>query len=400
MNEQESNEVVGGGEDVHASKPTGMRSTGTAEAGFKNRRSRSLAWLLVAACCLTGCGPKAPIRIGLLAGLSERTAAFSEDGRNGVMLAIEQRNQAGGVAGRQLELIVQDYGTAPEKATAAVQALIDARVDTVIGPYSSDVAVQMLPQVDKARLLVLSPVVSAVALAGKDDYLIRLNRTTRDNARDLARQLYERGQRRLALATDVRNPAYYVSLRDDFRLAFTELGGTVVADAEFGRHPDTSFEDVVRTMLAGRPDGLVASTTSVDAALIAQQAVKQTRGIPMAAVYGSEALIELGGQAVEGMLVAQAHNRADTSARYQAFCLAYVARFGREPTYSAVFSYDAVTVATEALARSAKGESLRDAVLRNQPYQGVQEPIRFDRFGDSARAAYYSIVRNGQFVPL
>ena len=400
MNEQESREFVGDDEDVHASTPTGLRSTWTEEAGCKNWRRRSWACLLVAACCLAGCGPKPPIRIGLLVGLSDRTAVFSEDGRNGVMLAIEERNQAGGVAGRQLELVVQDYGTGPEKATAAVQALIDARVDTVIGPYSSDVAVQMLPQIDKARLLVLSPVVSAVALAGKDDYLVRLNRTTRDNARDLARRLYERGQRRVALATDVHNPAYYVSLSDHFRLAFTELGGTVVAYAEFGRDPDTSFENVVRTMLAGRPDGLVACTTSVDAALIAQQAVKQTRGIPITAVYGSEALIELGGQAVEGMLVAQAHDRADTSPGYQAFHRAYTARFGREPTYSAIFSYDAVTVATEALARSAQGESLRDAVLRNQPYQGVQEPIRFDRFGDSARAAYYSIVRNGQFVPL
>ena len=360
----------------------------------------SLAFLLAAGCCLTGCGPKPPIRIGFLGGLSDRTSVFSEDGRNGVILAIEQRNQAAGVAGRQLELIVQDYGEGPEQAAAAVQALIDARVDTVIGPYSSDVAVQILPQIDKAQVLVLSPVVSAVALAHKDDYLIRLNRTTRDNARDLAGRLYERGQRRLALATDVRNASFYLSWRDDFRLAFAELGGTVVADVEFGRQPGTLFEEVVRTMLAGRPDGLVAITVSADAALIAQQAVKQTTGIPMATVSASEALIELGGQAVEGMVVAQANNRADTSPGYQAFLRAYVARFGREPGYSAIFSYDAVTVATQAMARSTPGESLRDAVLRHQPYQGVQEPIRFDRFGDSSRAAYFSIVRNGQFEPL
>ena len=332
--------------------------------------------------------------------MTDRTAVFSEDARNGVILGLEQRNEAGGVHGRSLELVVQDYGPGVDRAPQAFQALLDAHVEAVVGPYASEVAVALLPAIDKARVLVLSPVVAALALAGRDDPFVRMNGTTRDTARSLAAKLYERGHRRLALATDLRNRAYHAAWRDDFQAAFIALGGVVVADAEFGAASDTGFDHVVRTLLAGQPDGLVALSSSMDAALIAQQVAKQARAVPMAAVAASDALLELGGRAVEGMVVAQAFNRADQSPRYGAFRAAYLARFGREPSYSAAVSYDAVTVLTQALDQAAPGEALRDAVLRCQPYPGLQQTIRFDRFGDGTRAPFFSIVRNGRFEPL
>jgi branched-chain amino acid transport system substrate-binding protein len=350
--------------------------------------------------CLAACGPKPAIRIGFLGALTSRAASFSEEGRNGVILAIEQRNQAGGVGGRPLELVVQDHGSTAEQATQAFQALVATRVDAVIGPYASETAVTLLPAIDAAHVLVLSPAVTSVALAGRDDDLVRLSRTTRDNAQALASALHARGLRRLALATDTGNRAYFVAWRDDFRTAFAQLGGAVVADTEFTSTPDASFERVVQAALAAKPDGLVAISSSVDAALMAQQMAKQPQRVPMAAIAASDALLELGGSAVEGMLVAQAYNRADTSPRFRSFVQAYQQRFGREPSYSAIASYDAMLVLTRAMVQAAPGESLRDAVLRYQPYEGVQGTIRFDGFGDGTRPAFFSIVRNGRFEPL
>jgi branched-chain amino acid transport system substrate-binding protein len=355
---------------------------------------------LLTALCVAGCGPKPAIRVGFLGGLTSRAASFSEEGRNGAMLAIEQRNQAGGVGGRPLELVVRDHGSSAEQATQAFQALVGTPVDAVIGPYASEAAVALLPAIDAAHVLVLSPVATSVALAGRDDDLVRLSRTTRENAQALAAMLHQRGHRRLALATDTGERAYYVAWRDDFRTAFTALGGRVVADAEFSAASHASLDGVVRTALAAAPDGLVAVTSSMDAALIAQQMAKQPRPVPMAAIAASEALLELGGGAVEGMLVAQAYDRADSSPRFRSFVDAYQARFGRQPSYSAIVSYDAVLVLTQAMAQAGRGESLRDTVLRHQPYQGVQGAIRFDGFGDGTRPAFFSVVRNGRFEPL
>ena len=355
---------------------------------------------------LAACGPKEPVRIGFLGGLTERASGFSEDARNGVMLGVEQRNQAGGVEGHRIELVVQDHGEGVAQVPAAFQALRDARVVAVIGPYSSAVGIQVMPLANDARLLMLSPNVAANALAGQDDYMVRIGRTVRQAAQSYAQMLHQRGHTRMALARDMGNAVFSTTWSEDFRAAFAALGGSVVIQADFGADPSTSYEDVVRTMLAAQPDGLLFIGPATDVARLAQQAAKLAAALPMAAVdwAANASLIELGGTAVEGMLFMQTHKRDDDSPRYAALVSAYEARFGRTPTASSIAAYDAISVLADALARSmARGradESPKDAVLRYGPYEGLQQTIRFDTFGDTERAAYPTVVRNGRFERL
>lgn len=60
------------------------------------------------ACLLAGCSPPKPLRIGFLGGLSGRAADLGVSGRNGVTIAIELRNQAGGIKGRMVKLLAED----------------------------------------------------------------------------------------------------------------------------------------------------------------------------------------------------------------------------------------------------------------------------------------------------
>lgn len=367
-------------------------------------------WLVVCSLAvllgLAACSPKEPVRVGFLGGLTERASGFSEDARNGVMLGVEQRNQAGGIEGRRIELTVQDHGDGLAQLPAAFQALRDARVVAVIGPYSSAVGLKVMPLANEARLLMLSPNVAANALAGQDDYMVRIGRTVRQAAQSYAQMLHERGHTRIALARDMGNAVFSTTWSEDFHAAFSALGGAVVAQADFGANPAVSYEDAVRTMLAAQPDGLLFIGPATDVARLAQQAAKLAAALPMAAVdwAANASLIELGGSAVEGMLFMQTHKRDDDSPRYVAFASAYEARFGRTPTASAIAAYDATSVLADALARaSVRGkpdEAPRDAVLQNGPYEGLQQTIRFDRFGDTVRAAYPTVVRNGRFESL
>ena len=59
---------------------------------------------------LVACQKPEPIRIGFVGGLSGRVADLGGAGRNGVQLALEQRNAAGGINGRSVELVVRDDG--------------------------------------------------------------------------------------------------------------------------------------------------------------------------------------------------------------------------------------------------------------------------------------------------
>ena len=357
---------------------------------------------LLGACLLTACNPPKPVRIGFLGGISDRTSDTGEAGRNGVMLAVEQRNQAGGLKGRPIEMLVQDDGQKPEQAKAAIKSLIDARADVVIGPFTSSVAAVVLPLVNEARMTMISPVASSMDFLGLDDHFIRINRTTRDNARVYAQLIHQRGQRRLAVAYDTHNLSFSSSWLKEFRQAFTALGGALSAEVPFESKTDISYIAVVQHMLLGKPDGVVFIASAIDVARLTQQLSKIEPNMPKSAAEwaASEALLDLGGRSVEGLLIAQSHNRNDPSERFRSFRSAFLKRFAREPGFSAVAAYDAATVVLQALERKVEGESVKDAVLKYGPYPGLHQSISFDRFGDTPRPVFFAEIRAGQFETL
>ncbi len=361
-----------------------------------------LAGILITVLSLTGCGPKPPLLIGFLGGLSNQGSSFSEEGRNGAILGIEQRNLAGGIGGRRIELIVENYSEGAGKVPAAFQALVDAGVVAIVGPYSSSAAIELEPFAEGAGIPLLSPISKANASAPEDGHVLRFGRPRRVEAQAVAGMLHARGIQRMALAIDMRNAAYSSSWSAEFRKAFKVMGAASAIEVPYGVHGEPSFSGIARELLSSRPDGVLFVSSAADAGRLAQQVAKLAPGLPMTASGWAvnEALLELGGQAVDGMVLVQPYNAGDTSPRYRAFQEAYTERFGRPPAYSAMISFDAVTVLAEALDRRKPEESPRDAILRNGPYQGLQETIWFNHTGAPPRKAWFSVVRNGRFEPL
>ena len=371
--------------------------------GWRRRACAAVLWGgLLGLLGLQACSPSPPIKLGFLGGLSNQASSFSDEGRNGAMLAVEQRNRAGGVGGRQIELVVQDYGDGAGLASAAFRALREAGVTAVIGPYSSTAAAELDPVVDAAKVLLLSPISRAGAVPKQGGFLLRVGRMRRSEIQAVAAMLHARGIRRTALASDVRSAAYSSSWVADFREAFMALGGEAAVDVPFGQEAELQFSAIARRLLSSQPQAVVFVSSGVDAARLAQQVARLAPALPMTASGRAinTALLELGGQALEGMVLVQPYNAADTSPRFRAFHDAYAARFGQGPTYSAMVSFDAVNMLADALARRRPEESPRDALLQHGPYPGLQETIRFDGVGGAARRAYFSVVRDGRLEPV
>ena len=94
-----------------------------------------------------------PIRIAALAPLSR--PGFLEAGRHllaGVALAVDETNDAGGIGGRRIELLLRDTAGAPERAATAVRQLCSADVVAVVGEYHSVVARAAAAAAVEARL--------------------------------------------------------------------------------------------------------------------------------------------------------------------------------------------------------------------------------------------------------
>ena len=363
---------------------------------------RTVALLLISM-ALAGCSRTEPIRIGFLAGLSGRVADLGAAGRNGAMLAVEQRNAAGGVKGRQLELVVRDDGQDPETAVKAVKELIGQQVELIVGPMTSSIAMAILPEINLSKTILLSPTVTSTALTGKNDNLLRVIDDTRSYASKSARyQLQELGHRSVAVLYDQSNAAYSESWLADFVVEFERLGGKVLSTQAFRSGSSTPFSGLAREALAARPEVVLVIANAVDAAMIFQQVRKIKPGVPLAASEwaSTERFAELAGASAEGAMISQFIDRNDSSARYRAFSDAYRERFGHEPGFAGLAGYDAAQVAVEAYQRRKPGSTLKQTILSIGDFAGAQQQIRIDPFGDANRASYLTEVHNGSYRTL
>lgn len=133
---------------------------------------KRIAVLLVAvvliAPMLAGCGAQEDvIKIGLEAPLTGDYAYEGQGFERAVGLLVEQTNEAGGLLGRQIELVVEDDAGDPTQAASVAQRLVDAGVVAVIGAYNSTATEAAMEIYNEAGLLHITPSSTATGLTEK-----------------------------------------------------------------------------------------------------------------------------------------------------------------------------------------------------------------------------------------
>ena len=343
-----------------------------------------LWWLL--ACALLGCQrapasspqpSKAALLIGLVGSLTGPEAHFGLGTRDGVTLAIEEANRAGGVAGHALALRAYDAQSKPEEAvTAALRLVLQDGAVLVIGENASSNTLAMAPAVAKAEVPLISPSATSpkVTSAG-GPYVFRVCFVDGFQGEAMAgfarRQL---GLSHVAVLVDLKSD-YSVGLADVFRRHFAELGGRVEATESYAKG-DSDFRSALTRLKASHPDGIFIPGYYSDAGPIARQA--RELGI-QAVLLGGDGwdsggkLAELGGTAVEGAYYSTHFSPDNPSAPVQQFLRDYRQRFGRLPDALGALGYDAARVGIAALRASAGvgGAVLRAAIAATRDFEGV-----------------------------
>lgn len=126
-----------------------------------------LAFSLAAGALLAGwlmpAGAQAdPIKVGLLAPLSGPGAQIGESAQIGVEYATKVINEAGGIGGRQIQLVIGDYQANPTVGVSEARRLVDReQVDLVIGPTYSQVTLAVMP-------LLIDADIASINVSGTD----------------------------------------------------------------------------------------------------------------------------------------------------------------------------------------------------------------------------------------
>lgn len=349
----------------------------------------------------TGCDLINPIKVGFSGQLTGPHAKMGVSGRDGLLLAIDEINAAGGIAGRKVELLVRDDKGTPEGARAADQELIDAGVVAIIGHMTSSQSMAALPVVEKAGMVLVSPTTSTSALTGRVDHFFRVISDSTLEARFQARHVVlGAGFERMAAIYDKDNAAYTNAYLNAFRDELQKIGGRMVGEVSYSSAEKPVFGPLVAQLRAADPQGLLIITSAYDGALIAQQPRLlgwQTN------LFGcgwtlSAPLIENGGKDVEGMRLVSDHDLNSQARGFLQFQQQYQERFKQKANFMASNSYEAMLVLAAALEKTrGRAEGLARTLAQIR-IEGLMATIALDQYGDCVRAYYQTIVQDGRFV--
>jgi len=360
------------------------------------RKLFSVALVAVVSLALAGCPPKGEsgatstagggtasssgdILIGEYSSLTGLQATFGNSTHQGIIMAADEVNAAGGINGRKVKIITEDDQSKPEEAATAVSKLISQNsVVAVLGEVASSASLAAAPICQTNKVPMITPSSTNPEVTKKGDYIFRMCFT--DDTQGPAMADYtakQLGVKTAAILTDVKND-YSVFLGRDFERRFTEDGGKVVAKASYS-NGDSDFRAQLTSIKPSNPQILWVPGYYTDVGQIAQQA--RDLGITAPLVGGdgwvSPKLIEIGGKALEGCYYANHYSQDDPAPMVHNFVEKYKQRFGAKPDAMAALAYDAMHVLADAMKRAKKldGQTLRDAIAATKGYQGVTGTI-------------------------
>src|SRR6478672_5525980 len=301
-------------------------------------RFRSLALAAVAALLLPvlSCGKGRTtdeIIIGEYGSLTGGIATFGISTKNGSTMAFDEINNAGGVLGKKIKLLVEDDQSKPEEAGTVVTKLINQNhVAAVLGQVASSRSLAAAPICQANRVPMVSPSSTNPRVTQVGDYIFRV--CFIDSFAGSVMAKFAAGSlklKRVALFVDVRND-YSIGLSTFFREQFRKMGGEIIAEQSYSEG-DSDFHAQLTQLKAVSPEAIYVPGYYTEVATIVRQARELGIRVPFLGGDGwdSPRLWEIGGEALNGCFFANHYSVDDPSPAVQKFAGDYRKRYGAAP---------------------------------------------------------------------
>lgn len=324
------------------------------------------------------------IVVGEFASLTGSEATFGINSSNGVELAKEEINNAGGVLGRKIRIVVEDDQSKPGQPSAAVKKLINSdKAIAILGEIASSKSLEAAPICQQAKIPMISPGSTNPRVTEVGDYVFRVCFIDPFQGTVMAKfTLDNLKAKKVAILTDVRND-YSVGLTKYFKEYFTAHGGQVAMERSFsGGGTDKDFRAQLTAVKGVQPDAIFVPGYYTEAGLIAKQARSLGIKVPLMGGDGwdSPKLSEIGGSAVDGCYFSTHFSAQDQNPKVQDFVNKYRTKFNAMPDGMAPLGYDAMMILADAI-KTAGGPDpakVRDALANVKNYDGITGKITID----------------------
>ena len=375
---------------------------------MKNFAKKALVVLFVvviAGMMFTGCSKKTSdtIKIGGIFPLSGSVAVYGTECRNGVELAINEINAAGGVNGKMLELVAEDDEGSPEKSVNAYKKLVTKdKCSIIIGSLTSGCTAAISSLAQAQKVLLLAPAATQTDITDAGDYVFRacfIDPFQGTVGGKFA--LEDLGAKNAAVLYDVQND-YSIGLYENFKVVFKQGGGKVVAEESYSTG-DKDFNAQLTKIKTTNPDVVYLPDYYGTVALIAKQLRAQGINAPIVGADGWDGIIDNAGDEVLNGFYSNHYAADSTDGKVVTFVNSYKAKYGSTPVSFAALGYDCVYLLKDAMgaAKSADSTTLKDQLMKtNGAY--VTGNLTFDAKRNPVKSAVMLeiVKQDGKLVPV
>jgi branched-chain amino acid transport system substrate-binding protein len=197
------------------------------------------------------------LRIGVLLPTTGPGSALSPPLLKAIDIAKNEINAAGGVFNQPIEIFPFDEGADVASASAALEQLfVEARVDAIIGPASSRVALGLRDRLAANQMPTCSPVATAEALSdGADNgYFFRTIPSDSLEAKAMANMIDLTGGKTTAIVFP--DDAYGSAFNQSLRSELTRQGVTVLASFPYDTSAKAYKDTSARVFTGTKPDSV------------------------------------------------------------------------------------------------------------------------------------------------
>lgn len=381
---------------------------------MKKSLSLLMATLLLAG-TLTGCGTAASssqksstIKVGLDYELSGQVATYGQGLVEGVELAFEQINKAGGVLGKQIEVVKADNKSdTAEAANVASKLATRDKVVAILGPATSGNTKAASPVAVQNKV----PLISASATA--DDVTVDSRGKVReyvfktcfsDSFQGVIMANFastDLGKKNAAVLIDSTSD-YSKGLAKNFKATFTKLGGSILTEQAY-QAKDTDFKAVLTKIKGMNPDVVYLPGYYEEVGLIVKQARDLGLNVPILGGDGYESpkLVDLAGKtALNNVYYSNHYSSKDDTPEVTKFKAAFKAKYNKEPDAFNALGYDLAYFVADGLKRAGAADpvKLKDALAATKDFNGITGKITIDKNHNPIKSITILEMKDGEQV--
>ncbi|MDD3823005.1 MAG: ABC transporter substrate-binding protein [Sphaerochaetaceae bacterium] len=344
------------------------------------------------------------VNVGFIGPMTGDYANYGNLISKGALVAIDEKNAAGGIAGKiKINLIIEDSEGEPQKGLAGIEKLSSSdKIVALIGPVFTGVSFAVGQRVQDEGIMMVTPSGTHKDITEIGNYVFRTVASDGLQGDVSGHYFYEAlGVRNLAVLY-VKND-YSQGLYEGTKASFESRGGKVVI-AETAQIGDKDFKTQLTKIRAAAPDAIYIPNYTAEMAQILEQASQLGMKIPFLSSDGfsNPEIYDLAPAYTDGVIYVGPTQVAE-SAAYKKFVADYTAKWGFAPDSFATNAYDAAYILFDALekvyAQTGKFDrkAIRDAFAATKDFPGVTGTINFAENGDLV--AYQGVYKVDKTTP-